>query len=37
VISTLWAKTLAACIQVLADMYCLIFRIMTEDSGRIEY
>jgi hypothetical protein len=32
VISTLWAKTLAARIQVFVDMYCLIFRFMPEDS-----
>jgi hypothetical protein len=37
VISTLWPKTLAVCIRMFADIYCLIFRIMTEDSGRIEY
>jgi hypothetical protein len=36
VISTLWAKTLAAGTSVFADRYCLIFRIMAEDSRRIE-
>jgi hypothetical protein len=35
-ISTLWAKTLAAGTSIFADRYCLIFRIMTENSGEIE-
>ena len=37
VISTLWAKTLAAVEAGPADWYCLIFESMTKNGGRIEY
>jgi len=36
VISTLWAKTLAAVKAEFADWYCLIFESVTKNGGRIE-
>jgi hypothetical protein len=37
VISTLWAKTLAAVEAGPADWYCLIFESVTKNGGRIEH